>query len=335
MRTEDPWDGIEFPATSDAINARRIQQVGTLTWGLYWAVDIHRQCLLILQHRASRAPSQRLPRLRGLLVEEWPTDAGGGSRIAIRLSDNEQREIFHRFCEDVVDATRPAESDEEAIGRFLARTWRWHRLLRSGRRGRLNDDEQKGLIGELRLLEERLLGELAIDDAVQAWVGPTGAPKDFQVGQVCIESKALSPQKAEVAISSMEQLDARGASTLFLYVTEVASGMADSPDSVTVSDVADRIRSDIESRSVPAALAFEERLNAVGFDWNDDYSDNLWVIGKERLFEIKQGFPCITRSMVPQGIDDVRYFVALSACEQFRADMHVLTQTIRGATDAC
>ena len=334
MRTEDPWRGIELPATSDAINARRIQQVGTLTWGLYWAVDFHRQCVLILQHRASRATSQRLPRLRGLLVEEWPIDAGGGSRIAIRLTDNEQREIFHRFCVDVVDATRPAESDEDAIGRFLARTWRWHRLLRSGRCGRLRRDEQKGLIGEMRLLEERLLRELKTDDAVEAWVGPMGAPKDFQVGQVCIESKALSPQKTEVVISSVEQLDAQGASALLLYVTEVASGMVDSPDSVTVTDVADRIRSAIESRSVPAALAFEERLNAVGFDWNDDYSDSLWVTGKEMLFEVKQGFPCITRSMVPQGINNVRYFVALSACGKFRADMQVLTQTIRGASDA-
>ena len=198
MKTDDPWKDIGPPSEPNAINARRISGIGSLAWGLYWAIDSRQQCLLILQHRAARQPSHRLPRLRGLLVEDSATEDGVGCRVIIRLTDREQREVFHRFCTDVVEATRLAQSEEEAIGRFLTRTWRWHRLLRSGRDGRLSDEEQKGLIGELRLLETHLLPEISAGDAVEGWVGPTGAPKDFQIGPVCVEAKARSHQKAAV-----------------------------------------------------------------------------------------------------------------------------------------
>ena len=334
MRTDDPWRLVVAPPELDAINARRIPEVGSQTWGLYWAVDARKQCLLILQHGASTEVSARLPKLQGLLVEATPTEDETGRRVIIRLTDGEQREIFQRFCVDIVEATRLAESDEEAVERFLARTWRWHRLLRSGHDGRLSDDEQKGLIGELRLLETHLLSVLPAGDAVEGWAGPTGAPKDFQVGRLCIEAKALNPMKAEVAISSIDQLDAQGASRLFLYVTEVIAATGESRSAATVIDMARQIRSAIEAQDPSATIAFEARLNAVGFDWEDDYSDRLWVVGEEMLYEVAEEFPRVTPSMVPPGVDNVRYAIALAACEEFRAEMDTLTQAIAEARNA-
>ena len=333
MRTDDPWKDIEAPSESDSINARRISGVGSQTWGLYWAIDVHQQCLLILQHRSTRRPSHRLPRLRGLLVEDMATDDNLGRRVVIRLTDGEQREVFHRFCVDVKEATCVARSDHEAVGRFLARTWRWHRLLRSGREGRLSDEEQKGLIGELRLLESHLLVAMPVRDAVEAWVGPLGAPKDFQIGLLCAEVKAPAPQKAAVSISSIHQLDAAGLTRLFLYVSEVAAASDGSSSAITVTEAASRVRSAIEARDMSAMLTFEERLNAAGFNWEDDYSDKSWVIGEEVLFEVTEGFPRITSTMVPLGVADVRYTIAMSACEKFRVEPAALTGAITGERD--
>ncbi len=333
MMTEDPWDGVGSPSEPDTINARRIEGVGSHSWGLYWAIDARQHCLLILQYRTAHAPSHRLPRLRGLLVEDLATEDGARRRVVIRLTDGEQREVFHRFCVDIVEATRIAQSEEEAVGRFLARTWRWHRLLRSGLDGRLSDEEQKGLIGELRLLETHLLASLSPGDAVEGWVGPMGSPKDFQIGLVYVEAKAPSLRRAAVAVSSIDQLDTPGAAQLFLYVSEVAGASAESQSAVTVTAVAERVRGAIEARDMSAMLVFEERLNAVGFNWEDDYSDKSWVIGKEMLFEVTEGFPRVTSSMVPLGVDDVRYAVALSACERFRVEMNALTQAIAGERD--
>ena len=333
MKTDDPWKDIGRPSEPNTINARRISGIGSLAWGLYWAIDSQQQCLLILQHRTARQPSHRLPRLRGLLVEDSVTEDGVGCRVIIRLTDREQREVFHRFCTDVMEATGLAQSEEEAIGRFLTRTWRWHRLLRSGRDGRLSDEEQMGLIGELRLLETHLLPAMPAGDAVEGWVGPMGAPKDFQIGLVCVEAKARGHQKAAVRVSSIHQLDAPGAAQLFLYVSEVAAAPVESRSARTVTEVADRVRSAIEARDMSAMLAFEERLNAAGFNWEDDYSDKSWVIGAEELFKVTEGFPRVTPSMVPLGVDDVRYAIALSACDKFRVEIDFLTRAITGERD--
>lgn len=302
-------------------------------WGLYWALDAQRHCLLILQVGSGIRKSQRLPRLRGLSVEASLTEDGSGERVIIRLTDHEQREVFHRFCVDVVEATRVAKSADEAIERFLARTWRWHRLLRSGQDGRLSEEEQKGLIGELRVIEGCLLEVIDARDAVECWTGPLGAPKDFELGLVAIEAKARSPQRAEVRISSVDQLDSAGMSRLFLSVIEVGAAFDDSVTAVTVADLATRLRSRIAALDMSAAIVFDERLAATGFDWEEDYSNRRWNIGDEVLYEVADGFPRLTPSMVPASVDDVRYTISMAGCEGFRVAQSTLAAAITGDTD--
>jgi len=332
MTTEDPWADIDPPAEKIGINARRIAKAGSHAWGLYWGLDSHGHCLLILQHRSEHPPSRRLPLLRGLRVEAQPTEEQSGERLIIRLTDGEQREVFRRFCLDVVDATRPARTEEEAAERFLARTWRWHRLLRGGGDARLSEEEQKGLIGELCVLEHRLIPALAPAVAVLAWVGPNRAPKDFLIGRIGIESKAHSPHVPCVRISSAEQLDAAGTARLFLHVVEVAGAPGHSA-SVTVTDVASRVRNVIASSDLSAAILFEERLHAAGLDWSDDYSDNPLLIGDASLYEVREGFPRIVPPMLQPGVEDLKYSVALPRCESFRVDMTVLARAISGEAD--
>lgn len=55
---------------------------------------------------------------------------------------------------------------------------------------RLSAEEQKGLIGELLVLERYLIPLFGPADATSAWVGPTGSPKDFECGRTAIEAKA-------------------------------------------------------------------------------------------------------------------------------------------------
>ena len=334
MPIEDPWTGIEPPPEDAGINARRIRDAGSHAWGLYWALDSQRHCLLILQYRSERRSSRRLPRLRGLRIEVLPTKGRSVERLIIRLTDGEQREVFHRFCLDIVDSTRPSRSEAEAVERFLMRTWRWHRLLRGGSDGRLSQEEQKGLVGELCVLEHHLLPVIGPVKAVQAWTGPIGAPKDFQAGWIGIEAKTCSPHAPTVRISSAEQLDTVGTTRLFLHVAEVSATSVDS-DSVTVTEVASRVRDNIASLDVSASIQFEERLSAAGFDWNDDYSDNPLLIGDVSLYEVLEQFPRITPPMIQPGVEDVHYVIALSCCEGFRVDTSVLTQALSGEADGC
>ena len=332
MTSDDPWLGIDSPpAGSSRINARRVAP--DTPWNLYWAVDSDRNVLLILQHGGEVARPRRLPRFRGLRVEAQPADGGTDERIVIRLTDREQRDIFLRFCRDIVEVTTLAKTEEQAVARFLARTWRWHRLLQGSRDSRLGDEEQKGLIGELLVLERHLLPVLGALDAVRCWTGPLGTHQDFEVSRVHVEAKARSAATPRVTISSEHQLASTGADRLFLHVTEVSIAPEGAAGAVTVTGMANGIRSLMAGQDMAAVDLFESRLDAVGFDWTDDYSDKSWLIGDESLYEVRDGFPRITPATVPNGAGDVRYTISLPECETFRIALDALAAAVSGAID--
>ena len=330
MASDDPWRDISAPQASQ-INARRVTPA--TPWGLYWAVDAERNVLLILQHSGTSRRSRRLPRLRGLRVDAQPADSGSDERIVIRLTDTEQRDIFLRFCRDIVEATALAQTEEQAVERFLARAWRWHRLLQGGRDKRLGDDEQRGLIGELVVLERHLFPALGALDAVRCWTGPLDAPHDFEISRIHVEAKARGSATPRVMISSEHQLESGNAERLFLHVTEVTTATEGGQDALTVTEIASRIRLALAGRDMAAVEIFEERLAAVGFDWTDDYSDKSWVVGQEAVYEVREGFPRITPAMVPGGVGNVRYMISLPDCEDFRVVPPSLPISASGAAD--
>ena len=330
MAIDDPWRDISG-AQASQISARRVSQ--ETPWGLYWAVDAERNVLLILQHAGTTRRSRRMPKLRGLRVEAQPVDGGSDERIVIRLMDPEQRDIFLRFCRDIVDATMLAQTEEQAVERFLARTWRWHRLLQGGRDKRLSDDQQRGLIGELMVLENHLLPVLGALNSVRCWTGPLDGPHDFEISGIHVEAKAQGSVIPRVTISSEHQLDQGNANRLFLHVTEVASWAEGEPNALTLTDITQRIRAVLAERDMAALDLFEERLDAVGFNWTDDYSDKPWVVGEEALYEIREEFPRLTAGMVPGGVANVRYTISLPDCEGFRVLPASLPITVSGAAD--
>lgn len=322
----DPWKCLTPPSRAANVSAQRVDP--ELPWDVFWAVDADRNCLLILQHD-KELQHRKLPRPRGLRVEAFTPSSEPYARIIIRLIDKEQREIFYRFCLDIIAATRHTKTQEEAVEQFLVRIWRWHRLLRSGRDGKLSDEEQKGLIGELGVLDRHLIPVLGAINAVKCWTGPLGSPKDFEIGKVCIEAKARRIAAVpHVIISSEHQLDSSGINILFLHVTEVTPTVKDSSDAATVTQIAGEIRSKLEKHDLAAVEIFEERLASTGFSWMDDYSDKLWLQGQEYLFEVRDGFPRVTPMMFPAGVRNLRYSISLSECAPFRVKLENLQKEI-------
>ena len=331
MTSDDPWQDIASPpAQSSRINARRVAP--ETPWNLYWGVDSDRNVVLILQHGGGIGRPRRLPTFGGLRVEAQPAEAGSDERIVLRLTDREQKDIFLRLCRDIVEATSLAKTEEQAIARFLARTWRWHRLLQGVRDGRLSDEEQKGLIGEIVVLERHLLPNLGALDAVRCWTGPLGTHQDFELSQVRVEAKARSSATPRVTISSEHQLASAATETLFLHVTEMTISTENKANAVTVTDAATRVRTLMASGDPAAVDLFEARLDAVGFDWADDYSDKNWLVGAESVYEVRDGFPRITLETVPRGAGDVRYTISLPDCEAFRVTPDALAKAVSGAS---
>lgn len=314
MRT-DPWKDLERPSASDALTARRIDENNP--WDFFWARDIQGKCLLILGHHLDPGAIGEMPRLKGIEVTSAPADPDGRSVLMFRLLDGAQVDIFHTLCIDVVGSTTRAADEPEAVRVALGRTWRWHYLLRGGADGRLSTEAQKGLIGELLVLEHILLPRFAAHDAVEGWHGPLGAPKDFEVRRISIEAKARRGAATPfIAISNEFQLDDEGVDALFLYVVELDQAPSDG-DGVTLSEVASRLFADIGRTDPSAAEAFEARLCAAGFRWEDDYSDSRWLEGDTHLYSVSDGFPRIVAKQAAGGVSNVKYAVSLPDCEGF------------------
>lgn len=324
---QDPWIDIRPPDHMSLLSARRADP--SLKWDVFWAVDFNSNCLLVLQYSKGIKLSRRLPIIRGLRIEAHAVEQEPKNRISIRLVEPEQRDIFYRFCLDIIAATGMAKTEEDAVGRFLARAWRWHRLLKTGSDDRLGMEEQKGLIGELGILERHLIPLLDASEAVQCWSGPLGSPKDFEIGDVCIEAKTRrAVAKPEVIIASEHQLDSSGVNALFLYVTEVAQAPSDEEDAFTVTMMAKRIHDSVADVDIAAVGFLEDRLNAAGFDWDDDYSDCRWIMGQYSMYDVRDDFPRITSSNVPSGISKLRYTISLPDCETWRVETNVLDHMI-------
>jgi hypothetical protein len=325
----DPWIKLDLPRSKGTVTARRVDS--DIAWNFFWARDTAGKCLLLLKHTSAAAPDAALPKLRGIEVDlsHEPNDE---CMLTFRLLDSSHRDIFFRLCQDIVSSASAAETEKTAVVVTLQRTWRWHHLLRGGSDQRLSEEEQKGLIGELLVLERYLLPHLTAQDAIASWHGPLLAPKDFEIGQVCVEAKARRPGASpSVVINSEHQLDDTDLKGLVLAVVTLDRAAAESSGRFTVTDVAVRVRDEVQESNPSALAEYESRLTAAGFRWADDYSDSSWVEGQATLYRVTGHFPRIAaRDLVP-GVQHVKYSISLVECQPYLIPESELLALLKGA----
>lgn len=322
--SNNPWQDIEPPSSAHTANARRID--ADLPWDFFWARAVDGRVMLTLQHAASSSPVSRLPRIRDIEVSLSAADEHGASTLGLKLRESSLQDLFHTLCLDIVSSTTHAVSESDAINTALRRTWRWHHLLRGGRSELLSVEEQMGLIGELLILERHLLPLLPTSVAVEAWRGPLGSPKDFEVGLLAIEAKARrGSSQPSVAITSEHQLDSAGVHSLYLHVVDLSPAPEAMSESFSVSEVASRVRERIAADAPGVVGTFDGLLTASGLVPEHDYSDSCFVEGRSRVFSVDSDFPRIAAADILPGVERVTYSIMLDPCEAFEVndgDLH-------------
>ena len=110
----------------------------------------------------------------------------------------------------------------------------------------------RGLIGELLVLENRLLQRLGLDEAVSAWTGPLGMAQDFRLpsGQR-IEVKAVDRDADSVLVNGLGQLDG-GGDPIQLAVVRLEDTGRNAPDALTAPLLVGRLRTRLADS--PSAL---------------------------------------------------------------------------------
>lgn len=308
MLPNSPWNGL----SANGIDSRRFDQFGR--WNFFWAMMPKDDPSLAMVLTALPQELPKLPTLRNL--EVGFAHLANGPAFYIRLKDRDQLELFESLCRDIVASSEGATNEREAFERVIARTNRWHYLLRGGRSHALTEEEQKGLVGELTVLE-RLCTVLGPRAALSAWHGPFGAPKDFEMHGHCIEVKSRrAAAQPFVQISNEFQLSDVPDRRLWLSLLSV--DLVSSPFGETLHDIVRRVGSRVLEESDNAA-DWERCIDASGYRAEDDYADFSWVVSDPVWHEVVAGFPRIELPLV-QGVASLRYTIAIRACEPFALD---------------
>jgi len=326
----DPWLTINKPSGPIA-SAKRADEKHPFDF--FWAMDMDGHCLFVYEYDKAIKQGEKKPRLNGIRIIDYEPEGGDKKRLILSLRQAEHREIFFRLCTDVLEATQECKDGASALHVMLRRTWRWHQLLRGERDGRLSPDLQKGLIGELECLTSIVLPHYSPAEAMTFWEGPSGLPKDFVIGEACIEVKARrGAARPFVSISSEHQLDQAGFQNLFLYILDLSSAAVSDEGSFNLNDYVDRTYQIIHEKDPGAVEMFETKLLEVGYLNEDDYSDRYWIRLGAQTYQVQGEFPRIIDSELPAGVSDVSYKIDLGNIQEYIIEQAEMETTVMGAS---
>ena len=316
-RNEDPWEGLG----SGGVDARRVNPASP--YDFFWVVSGKDEPGLLLRLSADTAEIKPLPKLRSLDLAY--RNVAGHKSLVLLLRDEEQRELFANLCKDIVKAGELGTDNRDALNRAIRRTMHWHHLLRGGKSGLLSLEEQRGLLGELQFLLH-LIDLIGPRAAIEAWKGPFGASKDFELDGCLVEVKARrGAAKPFVQISSEDQLSDIDGCRLFLVVSAIDAVVK--PNGLTLTDYVTEVEKLYAVADPEAYSLWEEAIMSTGFDFEDDYADRRWNIGKSLHFEVVDGFPRIANPP-PLGVSAVRYSISLDACSNFSVEPDLVSRLI-------
>lgn len=258
-------------------------------------------------------------------VEVFPIEVGNTVELNIYLLDNDLKDIFSLFVQNILEDIVSCVTESEAITTTLNVISKWKKLFDKINFNGLSNEEQKGLIGELLFFNELLDNQKLSANILNAWSGPDFEDKDFAFGSIGIEIKLTSSKYPKLKITSERQLDAQSLSELFLilYTTEeVKDG------GVSLNSLIEQTKQRV-SVNLAELRYFNERLMQLGYMEEDKEQYNkMYSVKKTFGFVITSDFPKIIKSQLPLGVYNTSYLIELSAVEKFITEIGTIIKKL-------
>lgn len=307
--TPEVWDSVTRRHVS------QIQNVGAevLTWqgrsDLFTCVFMSTDGsahLLCAASEESVLPAVR--NLRGLEIQMLSDFSVVGRQrqtyLDLRCTSQSFLLPFTRVVQDVATLVLRDNVHPDAAVVQVAEAWR--AFWSPGDRAPLSEQIQRGLIGELLVLERLVdLGVAAVD----AWAGPDMDRHDFRTSHAALEVKTCLGLPRRHTISSLHQLAPSGG--LPLYLASVQLDRAEGSD-LTLPMLVERVKGHLSSAS---RVLFEDKLSAMGYSPAHDlqYGRFSYLLGEIKAFLVANGFPTITTSSfqhtLSPAIESVSYVI--------------------------
>jgi hypothetical protein len=249
----------------------------------------------------------------------------GRTRLLLRLANPRFRDVFHALCDDVVQSLAATSDEIEAVRTFVARLARWQAFLRRHSPEGLSLEERRGLFGELSFLRDVLLPRMDGVAAVRSWKGWQSANHDFQFAAGSVEVKTTSANLPHAFhVSNVGQLDDGATAALFvhlLHVSEEESGASSLPE--LVAFIREHLPDD-------GTALFDDALVEFGYldAHTESHSLPRYTVRSRRYFVVEDGFPRLLGRMMPPGVEEVSYSVAVAACTPFERGITTVIASI-------
>jgi len=230
--------------------------------------------------------------------------------LSFELLRNEQESVFAILCSDIIEHSRSASNEKEALALVINRYKQWSRLLESQRSGLMDESSRKGLLGELLFLQERIQKGDSAMTAIQGWVGADGADQDFIYQDGWYEIKSIGVSATSVTISSLAQLDCIGEGELVIMRIDKAA--PDKAGALSLNDAVRHIISNLTDAS-DALNLFCLKLNAYGYIDLQEYSEQKYYCSGSQRYRVNDTFPMLIRRTIPTQVESLRYELSLSS----------------------
>lgn len=224
--------------------------------------------------------------------------------LTFELLRNEQQGVFAILCCDIIEHSRPATSEAEALKLVINRYKQWSRLLETQRSGLMDEQSRKGLLGELLFLEQRISSADSALSAVNGWSGADGADQDFIYPDGWFEIKSIGISAVTVTISSLEQLDCADAGEL--VINRIDKAAPDKAGAVSLNDVVRRVSASLIG-SADALDLFRTKLSQYGYIDLQEYSEQKYYCSGTQYYCIDELFPKLTSDNVPTQVVALHY----------------------------
>lgn len=247
---------------------------------------------------------------KSMLVTRRKRETDNRWTLSFELLRNEQEDVFAIFCSDIIEHSRTAPEEKDALALVISRYKQWSRLLESQSNGVMNESRRKGLLGELLFLQRQMNQSRSVWEVIRGWIGADGADQDFIYEDGWHEVKSVGASAASVTISSLEQLNCTGEGEL--VVMRVDKAAHDKSGAVSLNDVVHQISSTLAYASDALDL-FRSKLSAYGYIDLQEYSEQKYYCSGTQRYDVNDTFPRITRQNIPQQIESLHYELSLPA----------------------
>ncbi|WP_374055828.1 PD-(D/E)XK motif protein [Rossellomorea sp. FM04394] len=259
-----------------------------------------------------------LPKWHGLNIKMEHHDSFGPLKdryfIEFIQADSETGDLFETIMQNLFDHIVTQEADEPLFTVIFKVLEKWKSFFKRGGFKKLNEDQQRGLFGELWFMKRWIETNPETPPLLlKGWGGPLSERVDFTTNKHGVEIKTVKDQiNKKIRISNEKQLNITEAvPKIYLYVCylEVSRSIG-----LTLQDLADELREHFRRFSLQLSLKFDDLLRSSGFD-DDEYTDLYMNVLKEETYEVDSQFPRIPADSLSNGISHISYSIDLTHCE--------------------